>query len=452
MSGSRSVPPVLAAPPAPRLPAVQRRTLRNGLRLFVVERRELPVVDARFVVRAGAASDDPALAGRAYLTTDLLDEGTATRGALDIADEAELLGASLHTRASWDYATAALHVLTPRLAPALELMVDIVTRPAFDAAELERKRAERLASILQERADPQTLASQAFTATVYGALHPYGHPIGGRRDTVEAITVDAVRAFHGQRFTPENSFMVVVGDVAADELAALLDEMAGDWAPEAGTAPAKLPVEPTRGRSVVIVDRPGAPQSELRIGHAGPPRRSAEYFPLHVGNTVLGGAFTSRLNMLLREEKAYTYGAGSSFAFRAGGGPFLASTAVATEVTADAVLCTVREIERITREPVTAVELDRARNYIVLGLPRTFETTGDIAEHVCQVALHDLGWDYHDRYAAEVQRVTAEEVLAAAQQWLRPEELAVVIAGDAARIAGELENRGLGAVNVREEV
>jgi zinc protease len=451
MSGARAVPPVLREPPEPRLPPVLRHSLRNGLDVFIVEQHALPVADVRFVVRAGAGNDDPATAGCTYLTTDLLDEGTATRGAPDIADQAELLGASLSTSASWDYSAASLHVLTPHLPAALELLADIVTAPAFASHELERKRAERIASILQEQADPHTLASHAFADVVFGSDHPYGHPIGGRLPTVRRLSTDHVRQLYAQRFTPANAFLVVVGAVDAGALGPLLDDLLGGWCPEPGPPPTPVPQPPTRSRAIHIVHRPGAPQSELRIGHAGPPRRTPDYFPLYVANTVLGGTFSSRLNMLLRQEKAYTYGAGSAFAFRAGGGPFLASTAVATAATADAVVCTVREIERLTREPVGAVELARSQSSIVLGLPRTFETTGDIAEHVSQIALHDLGWDYYDRYGSAVRAVTAGAVQSAAARWLRPEGLSVVIAGDAERIVVELETTGLGAVHVRDE-
>jgi predicted Zn-dependent peptidase len=182
----------------------------------------------------------------------------------------------------------------------------------------------------------------------------------------------------------------------------------------------------------------------------GPRRDTADFFPLLVANTVLGGAFTSRLNMRLREEKAYTYGAASSFALRAGGGPFLASTAVATAATADAtaVICT--EIARMTEEPVPPAELERAKNSIVLGLPRTFETTGNIAEHVSEVSLYGLGSDYYDTYAANVAAVSAADVQAASARWLKVDRLTIAIAGDTAVIRGEMESLNMGAVHVEE--
>jgi zinc protease len=450
---ARSRQPVLPPPRPTRQPPVLRHTLRNGLEVCIVEQQVLPVVDVRLVMRAGAVHNAPDRAGCAFLAADMLDEGTELRGAPEIADTIELLGASLVSRASWDSSAVVLHVLEPRLMPALELLAETASRPAFASAEFERVRDERLAAILQERADPHTFASQAFARSLYGADHPFGYPVGGSGSTVERVAADDARAFHMRYFTPRNAVLIIVGDVRANELVPALDALFGDWTACAAAASPGRPAEaPARDRTIHIVHRPGAPQSELRIGHAGPPRRTPDYFPLHVANTVLGGSFSSRLNMLLREEKAYTYGAGSGFAFRADGGPFVVSTAVATAATADAVVCTVGELQRLRREVVDEVELERAKSYIVLGLPRTFETTGDIAEHVTEVALYDLGWDYFDRYAAQVGAVGAESVHAAVRKWIRPDELSIVVVGDATRIRADLEATGLGAVHVREEI
>jgi predicted Zn-dependent peptidase len=241
---------------------------------------------------------------------------------------------------------------------------------------------------------------------------------------------------------------VLVGDVTMDQAVREAERLLGAWPQREPPAPPALPLAPPRSRTIHVVDRPGAPQSELRIGLAGPPRNSADYFPLLVGNTVLGGAFTSRLNMCLREEKAYTYGAASRFAFRADGGPFLASTAVFTGATADAVNDIVREVARLGRERVSDSELERAQHYLVLGLPRTFETTVDIAEHVSEMVLYRLGRDFFDTFAARVHAVTSADVMKAAARWLEPDRLTIVIVGDAAVIGAELESLDLGPVEV----
>lgn len=456
MSSARATPPTLGRPASLSLPPLQRHALANGLEVLLVERPGLPVVDVQLLVRAGAAGDDARHAGRACLMAGLLDQGTARRTATQIAEETELLGASLHTSGSWDFCAAGLHVLSPRLEPALDLLADVVIRPTFPQQDFERRRARRLAAILQELDEPRVVATHAFTRALYGADHPFGHPLGGSRETVERLTRDDVRAFCDARFTPRDAFVVVVGDVTAAGVLPLLERCLGEWqaadagAGRAGESAAPDGRPPAAGVGIHVVDRPGAPQSELRIGRAGPPRMTPDYFPLLVANTILGGTFTSRLNMRLREEKAYTYGAGSSIACRAAGGPLLAATAVATAATADAVATVVEELRRLAAEPVPAAELERVRNYIVLGLPRTFETTGDIAEHLAEVALYGLGTDYYARYADRVRSVSAEDVRAAAERWLGAEGLTVVAAGDAAAIRTELEALGIGEVHVRQ--
>ena len=447
---ARSSPPVLPPPPALQLPPVQRHRLSNALDVYIVERRELPVVDARLVVRGAGYDDPPAFAGRAFLLGDLLDQGTTTRTAFDIADQAELLGASLETRASWDAFAAALHVLTPRLEPALDLLTDVVTRASFPEAEIERARSERLAAILQENDEPRSIATRAFNRHVYGHAHPFAAPLAGTRTTIEALQRADLLSLYTDRFSPAHAFLVLVGDVSADRVLPLVESLLAGWSTPAVAPTPGYETLPQSPGEVHIVDRPGAPQSELRVGMPGPRRDTDDFFPLLVANTVLGGAFTSRLNMRLREEKAYTYGAGSSFAFRAGGGPFLASTAVATAATADATDVMVTEIARMTEEPVPAAELERAKSYIVLGLPRTFETTGNIAEHVSEVALYGLGSDYYDTYAARVAGVSAADVQAASARWLKRERLTIAIAGDTTAIRGDLESLNMGAVHVEE--
>jgi zinc protease len=447
---ARSNPPVLPPAPVTQLPPVERHVLGNGLEIHIVERRELPVVDARLVVRGGAYADEPPRAGRAHMLGDLLDQGTATRSAYDIADQAELLGASLETRATWDAFSVALHVLTPRVEAALELLADVALQPSFPDEEIERRRCERLAAIVQERDEPRTVATRAFNRHAYGPAHPYSAPIAGTRASVEALSRDDLLGLYRGRFSPASTFVVLVGDITADRALPMLEQLFGDWHAPAALDLPSFDLLPESDAGVHIVDRPAAPQSELRVGLPGPRRDTADFFPLLLANTVLGGAFTSRLNMRLREEKAYTYGAGSHFALRAGGGPFLASTAVATAATADAIDVMVTEIARMSEERVSSAELERAKNYVVLGLPRTFETTGDIAQHVSEVALHRLGADYYDTYAGRVRDVTAADVHAASERWLARAGLTIAIAGDAGAVRKDLEDLKIGAVHVDE--
>lgn len=441
----RTSAPRIGPPPAVELPPIIRHTLNNGLGVLVVEKHDLPVVDAALVTRAGGDADAPAVAGRAALAADLLDEGTATRSALDIAEAADQLGASLYSRATWDELAVGLHVLSSRLEPALALLVDVALRPAFAEDEVERKRKERLAAIVQEQDEPRIVASQAFARAVYGDAHPFGAPLGGTAASVRGLDRNDLADFYRTRQRPGNAFLVLAGDVRAEAVLTALEEALGGWADEAAPADAVAPAPPS-GPRIHLLDRPGAPQSEIRIGHDGAHRGAPDYFPMLVLNTILGGAFTSRLNSRLREEKGFTYGAGSAFAFRRHGGPFVASSAVFTGATAEAIGIVLHEMRRMRDERVTAAELERAKSYLALGLPRRFETTGDVARLVVEQELYGLGADFYATYVERVRAVDAAQVQESAMRRLDPENATVVVAGDRAAVEPALRALGAGAV------
>ncbi len=471
---ARVMPPVPGEPPELRSPSVQRFQLANGLRVLVVEQPGLPIVDVQLVIRTGAVCDGEANAGHTSLAVDMLDEGTPGRSAIEVAESIEDLGASLSMAASWDDSALGLHVHTDQLEPALGLMADIVIRPTMPAADFERKKQQRLTAILQEKEEPRALASQAFNAVVFGGTHAYGSPLHGTRASIERMTRDDAVAYHHSFVRPGNSFLVVVGDISATALVPLLDRVFADWTDGASVAasvatpvaapvapPVAAPVAPPRGpwppsastfagagvsAGVHIVDRPGSAQSELRAGCIGVPRSSPDYFPIVVLNTLLGGSFTSRLNLNLRQDKGYTYGAGSSFVMRLDAGPFIVSTAVDTAVTDDAVRQILAEITRLREETVPADELLRAQSYIALGLPRSFETTADVASHVAELEVYGLGDDYFDSYVRRIRAVTAADVMRVAKQYLNPRHMNVVVAGDAAKIAEPMRALGIGTV------
>lgn len=426
---ARTAPPVPGAPAPLRLPAQQRFRLTNGLPVVLVERHDLPVVDVRLVVRTGAAADSPDVGGRMTLTADMLDEGTRGRAALDIADELEYLGAELRISASWDATTLALHVLAPRLEAALELLADVLLRPTFPAGELERKRRERLARLVQLQDEPEFLASNAFAGVLYGADHPYGVSTLGTARSVAALERARLVEAYDRYYHPDNAFMVVAGAAAPATLRVALESHFGGWSGGGGGQPV-LPAPTGGGGGLRLVPRPGAAQSEIRVGQVALARDTPDYFPLLVMNTVLGGSFTSRLNMNLRQEKGFTYGAGSTFDFRRGPGPFVASAAVDTGVTAEAVGEFLRELRRMRDEVVPEAELQRAKHYIVYGMPRRFETTGDVVYRLADAELHGLGPDYYDRYVDEVLAVDAQDVQRVARRHLDPARWAVVVAGD----------------------
>ncbi|HKY60957.1 MAG TPA: pitrilysin family protein, partial [Gemmatimonadota bacterium] len=381
----------------------------------------------------------------AAMTAAMLDEGAAGRSALELADEVDVLGADLSTGAGEHTASVSLHVPVTRLEPALAVMADVVLRPDFPAAELDRQRIDRLTEILQWRDEPAAIAGVEFDRTLYGASHPYGVPNVGTAASLAAMTVGDLQAFHDRHYRPGGATLVVVGDVTGEAVLPLLERAFGGWQGSAQALPEEPPVEQVAERRILLVDKPGAEQSEIRIGRIGAARLTDDYFPLVVMNTILGGSFTSRLNQNLREDKGYSYGAFSGFAFRPWRGPFLAAAAVQTEVTAEALTEFVRELRRIL-ERVAEDELERARNYVALGFPSTFQTVAGTAGALGELALYDLPDDYFDRYIERVLAVTAEDVQRVAAEYLDPDRVAIVVVGDLERIEAPVRALGLGPV------
>lgn len=443
----RSLPrPERFEPPALTLPRVIRSTLVNQIGVLLVERPRLPLVDVLLVVTSGCASDAPEHAGLASLTADLLDAGTTARSEIDIARELDTLGARFDIAPHWDYTTLALQTHSALLEPALAVLADVAMAASFPGPEFERGKQERLASILHDQSDPETLANFAIASAVFGDHHIFGRPASGTRSTVERIDRDAVVRHYRAHYRPANAFVVMVGELEASSALAAVDRALGIWQAGAEGRTNAAPAAEPRGRVIRLLDRPGAPQSEIRIGTVGAARTSPDYFPLLVLNTILGGSFTSRLNQRLREQGGYTYGAYSSFSFRRVPGPFVVAAAVGTAVTAQAIAESFEEIARIREEPVGASELERAKRYLVLGLPRGFETNGGIASRLAETEVHGLGERFWSEYAASVGAVDAVAVQDVAQRYLAEARLSVAVVGDAARVRPGLEALGLGPV------
>ncbi len=435
--------------PAPvELPDVQDFTSANGMRIVLVERSALPLVSLELQLRGGAAAHPPGLAGLAAITADMIDEGTTTRSALEIADAVDLRGATLSSSAGYDASRIRMSVLRSRLSQALEILADIVVRPTFPETELDRVRRERLARVIQRSDVPAALADDAFQNVLYGTDHPYGVPLLGDRASLEAISRDDIVAFHAERYAPGQAALVVAGDVTREELEEHLQGAFAGWSGP-GRDPGTPPAAPERAeRTIYVVDKPGAAQSEIRIGRIAVDRGTDMYYPLQVLNTVLGGSFTSRLNMKLREEKGYTYGAGSFFDMRRSPAPFGTLAAVATPVTDSAVVDFIDEIDRLADDAVPETELARARNYLALRLPQRFETLDDVVRRLSELVLHDIPLEFYEGYVDGVAAVDAAAVLAAAGKELGSGRMAIVIAGDRSLVQDPLEALGLGPVVV----
>ncbi len=377
----------------------------------------------------------------------MLPQGAGSRSALEIADAIDYLGADLGAGATFDATALRLHVPVARLADALAIMSDVALRPTFPPEELERLRRERLTALLQARDDPPTIAAQAFAHVLYGPAHRYGAPLMGTAETITAFTPADLRARYAAVFRPAACTLLVVGDVSPDRVMPLLESRFGQWAAEGPAPPAAAlpPAGPPARRTVYIVDKPGAPQTQIRIGSIGAARSTPDYFAVQVMNTILGGSFTSRLNMNLREKHGYTYGASSAFDLRKWPGPFAAGAGVQTDKTADALKEFFNELNGIL-QPVPAPELSRAKNYISLRFPAAFETTADISRRLEDAVVHQLPDDYFATYVQRIEAVSAADVQRVARKYIDPSQAAVVLVGDRKAIEPGIAALGLGPI------
>ncbi|RPJ70353.1 MAG: insulinase family protein [Acidobacteria bacterium] len=452
-SVDRSRLPLPGPDPSFRIPVVRRFALANGLRVWTVEQREVPVVSFLLLLTSGASADPVEHPGLAALTADLMDEGSGDRSAIDIEDALARLGAQLETEVGSDATVLSLLTLGRFRDDALALLADIVARPRLSETDFTRLRDLRLTRLLQLRDLPPAVADRTLTKLLYPE-HPYGHLPMGTAEGLREVTLDEVRAHHACAWRPSRLTLIAVGDATHKELLASAERAFGAWSPAAtngrSSAPSLGPEDRPAavGPLVAIVDRPGAAQSEVRIGQVALPRQTPDYHALLVLNAILGGQFVSRLNMNLREDKGYTYGARSGFEFRRAPGPFVVQVAVQTSATADAVREALGEIEAIGGErPATSEELELARSALTRGYPRNFETAGQVARSLAQLALYGLPHDTFEQFVPAVAGVGIEDVTAGARRLDRG-RMVVAIVGDRERVAEGLAGLGLGEPKV----
>ncbi len=445
----RTTPPAPGPTPALTLPAPQKFTLANGLRVWLLEQHEVPLVQANLVVLSGASADVPGQFGAAAMTAAMLDEGAAGKAALAIADEVEFLGATLSTSASFDASAVRLSTPAAKLGDALGLMAAVALTPDFPADELERLRTERLTGLLQARDDPASLVGLAFPRLLFGPEHRYGTSAGGTETSLKALGVAELKTFHRSHYRPDNAVLIVVGDTTPAALRPLVEARFGAWkadGPAATPFPVRASPQPGK-RQIFLVDKPGAAQSQIRIGLVGVPRSTPDYIALDVLNTVLGGSFTSRLNTNLREKNGYSYGAASRFDMRRAAGPFFATAGVQTDKTAEALKEFFNELNAILR-PVPDDELARFKNYAALGFAGEFETSSQLAGKLEEVAVYGLPDDVFSKYVGAVQAVTSADLTRVAKQYLLLDRMAVVVVGDRATIEAPIRAAGLGPVTL----
>ncbi len=427
--------------PRLRLPEIERRKLSNGLEVLIVEHHEVPVVSMNLVIKMGAAADPVDRAGLATLTGDMLDEGTKSRSALDISNELTAIGASLGTGAGRDSSNASLTTVARHLERALGIFSDVVLHPAFAPEELERLRARRLAALRQRRDNANAIAGLVYASLIYGPTHPYGHSSIGDETSTAAIQAEDLRRFYETYYRPNNATLIVVGDVQPDTLLPSLERAFGEWK-SAAVPPVEITTPSPRQRSTVyLVDKPGAAQSVITIGQAGVARSNPDYFPLRVLNAILGGQFMSRLNMNLREDKGYSYGAYSSFDFQRRAGIFSAGAGVQTAVTKEATVEVLKELRGIRGPmPLTPQEVEAAKQYLIRAYPSGFETPGAIAGRLMEVVIYDLPDDYFNTVIERIRAVTVEDVARVANRHLDPAKMAVLIVGDRKAIEPNLRS------------
>jgi predicted Zn-dependent peptidase len=441
----RSKPPELGPPPVLKVPPIQHLKLSNGLPVVLVEKNQVPLVDIILQVSAGSGMDPAGKTGLASVTLAMLDEGAGTRNALQIADEIDYLGASLSVGAGYHTSSVSLHVPVARLDAALAVMADVALRPTFPAEELERQRKQRLTALAQAHDNPQTIATVLSNRVLYGEQHPYGQQSGGVESSLRGFAVQDCKDFYAKHFLSNNAALIVSGDVTAKTILPKLESAFGRW--KAGKAPSVAwpEVKQVTDRQILLVDKPEAAQSVIRIGRIGAMRMTEDYYAITVLNTILGGSFTSRLNYNLRETHGYSYGAGSSFAMRPQPGPFVASSSVQTDVTDKALTEFIRELSGILGD-ISDEELTRAKNYEALGYPANFQTTGQIAGALMELVTYGLPDTYFNDYVKNILAVTKEQVQAAAKKYIDPNRLSIVVVGDRAKIEAGVRALNLGEV------
>ena len=440
-------------PPGPartlNLPVPEMFKLDNGLTVYYNYRPGLPVVAANLVFNTGSGANPSDKPGLASFTANMLQQGTATRNATQIADETALLGATLSSGANMDGSSVGTSSLAKNFPGALDLLADIVLHPTFPPAEVERRRASRLAEFADDRGDPNVIVARTGVSALFGPHHPFGYDNNGTEQSIKVISRDDMMDFWKSYYVPNNASLVIAGNISLADLKALAESKFGAWK----SGPVSLPqigTPETTKAKIVIVDRPGAQQTMVRLLQLGVERATPDYPATEVMNSELGGLFSSRINLNLREEHGYTYGASSVFVYRRTQGYFLTGGGIRTDATAPAVTEMLKEIRRMIDTPMTADELSLAKDSQSRSLPGMFETSSGAAGALSEIPLYNLARDYFEKLPDRLNAVTAEDAEAAAKKYLHPDQMILICVGDRARIEPELKKLELGAIEIRD--
>ncbi len=423
--------PKAGANPKFSIPSIEKKKLSNGMEVWIVPQNELPIVSMNLVINTGGSANPDGKEGLASLTAGLLESGTKTRSATDISNAQQEIGANIGIGSGWDSTNASMRTLTKHLDTALDLYADVLLNPVFPKDELETTRKRALIGFLQRKDNPDAIADVAYSKLLYGTAHPYGKSLGGDENSVKEIQREDLVNFYETYYRPNNATLIVVGDVTSKMLLPKLEKAFAGW--KQGKVPNVNVPEPNQfdKPGIYIVDKPGAAQSIVQIGQVGVSRGNPDYVPLQVMNSILGGQFSARLNLNLREDKGYTYGARSGFSYRKGAGPFTASAGVQTAVTKESVLEFLKELKGIRGElPVTEGELDYNKQSVIRRFPRTMETVGQISGQLSNLVVYGLNDTYFNDYLSKVNAVTLKDINRVANKYLTPDKMAILIVGD----------------------
>jgi zinc protease len=427
-------------------PPYEIRTLSNGMQVMVIRHHEQPAVTMRLLTRAGAAQDPQNKRGVAELVAHLLDQGTTTRSAEQIAEQIDFIGGALGTGSGTDLTYVNAVVMKDSFAFAMDLVGDIIRNPAFSPEEIERQRERTISSLQVSDQDPDYVASVLFDRLVYG-FHPYGLPGSGTPETLMHVTQDDLRQFHRQYFVPNNMILAIVGDVTSEEAFAQADRVFGRWA--RGDVPSWKPVEPPPPtRRLIVVDKPDSVQTEIRVGQLAIPRNHPDYFAWDLAVKILGGEGANRLHRVLRSERGLTYGAEANSQAMKQAGDFVAKTNTRTETTGEALRLTVEEFAKLPRQRVFERELADAQAYLAGSFPLTIETPNDIATIVLNAMFYELPLAEISTFRERVLAITPDDIQRVARQYIRPDRLSIVLVGNAQGFVSQLRAVGFTDVEV----
>ncbi len=428
------------------LPEIQSFLLSNGLNILFVQRDFLPIIRMNLITYCGSIFDPIGKSGLANLFSMVIDEGAGDYNSLELSEEFEVLGSSFNSSCNHDNVVLSIQSLSEHFDRTLELLSTIILRPQFNDPDFHREKRKVEVKLLQQKDEPEELADQAFAHLIYGGNNSYSVPILGYENSINEININEIRNYYNNNFTPEKSCLIVVGNLSKEKLIDLLEKYLNDWKNKSKMFAPKF--EQLKNKKMIsVLNKEGAVQTEIRVGHQSSKRNSSDYYPKFLMNMILGGQFTSRINLNLRERKGFTYGATSSFSYYKNSGEFCVSTSVSTENTYATVKEILFELEKI-KQGATKQELDFTRSSVIRKFPSQFESDWQIASNLSSLAIHNLPYDYFNTYIDKIKNVSEEEVNRAAVENIKLKELSIVLVGDEKKLMDLFTASEIGKVQI----